>query len=150
MKIIFVVGLPGSGKTSYAKTIGGVLVDDPKGLDDFPLERVDLLVVSDPMLCVLKTREEGEEVLRERYGDFETEYIFFENDPCQCLSNSQRRKDKPVEDSIFWLSSMYQIPEGIIPIKCWKPLTTTSGFDNILSVNLKTNKEKNEEFAVYC
>lgn len=122
MKIIFVVGLPGSGKTCFAKTLGGVLVDDPKGLEDFPKYRVDLLIVADPMLCVLKTREEGEEVLRDRYGDFESEYVFFENDPSQCLSNSKRRKDKPVEDSIFWLSSMYQIPEGIIPIKCWKPI----------------------------
>jgi hypothetical protein len=54
------------------------------------------------------------------YGDFEKEYVFFENDPEQCLLNSKRRIGKPVEDSIYWLTKMYHIPEGVIPIKCWQ------------------------------
>lgn len=116
-KIIAIVGLPASGKTTLAKTFSGNLVDDPKDLEellDLIRERKDLIIVSDPFLCIPNAREKLNSLISET--TYLIEWIFFENNPDQCLINSKERLNQKVDNDIYWFSSKYIIPANVKPI----------------------------------
>jgi hypothetical protein len=86
--ITFVVGVPGAGKTTYAKKLieqdpAYVLIDDPKTRPNF--EPTCKYLVTDPKLCY-----------RTAFDTVNTQYpsshwVFFKTDPFICWQNVQKR-----------------------------------------------------------
>lgn len=132
MKITFLVGLPGSGKTHY----GNLLAEDPNVvyIDDIsvredPMREIQLamgvehILISDVFLCREEERKKAIRVVRriaalERF-DYEVDWVFFENNPEQCLKNVAYRDKqgdhRAVNGLIRELTKEYKIPQGIVP-----------------------------------
>ena len=66
MRITLIIGLPASGKTTYAKTLGGFLVDDPQSINELPLE-CDHLVITDPNFCIQQNLDRSIIILKKKY-----------------------------------------------------------------------------------
>lgn len=63
---VMIVGLPGSGKTTLAKTLGGTLFDDPVELGSLVSCTDPLIVVTDPNMTRPDLREAASKVLGHR------------------------------------------------------------------------------------
>ena len=117
-KIIFIVGLPGSGKTTFAKSFGLPILDDPKQLWEVT-SFVDCLkgtgIIVDPNLCIQYNLTKAKDWV-EGLDVEQIEVIYFENNPQQCLINSRKRVDKPVEQYISYLSRIYEPQGPVIPV----------------------------------
>jgi RecA/RadA recombinase len=140
MHIVFVAGLPGSGKTRYSDSL--VLNEVQRGqtaiaLDDLsvlgPEEREarkahirkcrpDLVVVADVFFCEERTRERAEALVREWFSPESVAWVFFENNAAQCLENARRRErveGREVSADIRVLTRRYVIPPGTKTIPVW-------------------------------
>jgi hypothetical protein len=125
MRIVLVVGLPASGKTTWARAEAerlfrsgqrSLVVDDPRDATELhnvlrtaAAEGVAHAFVVDPHLCDARLRQAAHAQVA-RYGVVEE--VFFRNDPEQCLENA-RRKDrgaKSVDGAIRRWSLGYQPP----------------------------------------
>jgi hypothetical protein len=123
MKIVFIIGLPGSGKTHYARTLVG---NDVMIMDDFskndiqflPSENtVNTLVIIDPNLCNSAVLSDAINFFRARYSTADFEYIYFENAPEKALRNIQKRNDnRPVAGFIQMNTKIYNPPAGALSI----------------------------------
>lgn len=119
-KIIFIVGLPASGKTTLAETMAkdlqAALVDDPKSLDQI-MEALsnDTVIVTDPFLCYKKNQEKAKEIFSSLA---EVNFIYFENDLLQCKKNAKLRPEKKVDVEIY--SKNYFIPEGASTLSVYR------------------------------
>ena len=120
MKITLIIGLPGSGKSYYANTLGGTVIDDPKNLSEISDHKCEHLIITDPNLCSTDTLLCAEAILKSLYNVKDIEKIYFENDPEQCLKNAINRKDKKVDNFIKQYSKIYKIPEGSKVMPCYK------------------------------
>jgi predicted kinase len=126
VKIVFVVGLPGSGKTHLAKqmseTQGLVLLDDLNSLDNLfgVLASQDSCVITDPNLCDPSIRAKAVQVIKSKFDDVQLEWIFFENSPEKCRKNIQYRNDgRNVEATLLRFTKVYDIPEGHVAREIW-------------------------------
>jgi len=117
MLITLIIGLPSSGKTTYAKTLNGFLVDDPKSVKELP-EMCDHLVITDPNFCVKNALNNAIKYLQEKYQTNNIKKIYFENNPQQCLKNC--KKEKPVENYIKYLSTQYVVDNSCVVFKCYE------------------------------
>lgn len=113
--ITIIIGLPGSGKSELAKTLPGILYDDPKTPEE--LEAIKLwhsqgfdIVITDPHLCL----PEVEKRARLHFPD--ATYIYFQNDPVQCIINARGREGKEVEQFIKLLTQYYNPPSDALPV----------------------------------
>ena len=126
---ILVAGLPGSGKTRLGKRLaeekGYLLLDDISTLSDDAntflqqFHTATGLVITDPMFCYGKVRDQATEVIRKVFPTATQTWIFFENDPKQCLLNATRRSEhKPVSLFIDDVSKEYSPPDNatLIPV----------------------------------
>lgn len=120
MKITLIIGLPASGKTTYANTLGGTVIDDPQNLSEVKDNNCEHLIIVDPYFCRPNTVEIAEVILRSMYNVESLEKIYFENDPEQCLKNAKNRENKKVDIFINRYSETYEIPEGSIVLPCYK------------------------------
>lgn len=122
MRIVLIAGLPASGKTHYARSLGGILIDDPQeGFSEFPdLHDCDLLVVTDPYFCMTLLRSYAEKLMLARYPEADIEWVFFENDPEQCQINARSRPNKPVSKFIDQLSDNYTVPVGAMTVPVYR------------------------------
>lgn len=120
-----IIGLPGSGKTTLAKSLlarsllerDSVLIDDPKHFSEIAnAVRAKHLIVVDPHLCIALNYLTAELMLTNL--GFSIERIYFENNPKQCLINAQKRGTKKVEEDIKYFSKRYFIPSSVevIPV----------------------------------
>lgn len=133
-KVTIITGLPGSGKTTLARKIsdGRLIFDDPE-LEDDVMENMLLnvftgydVVVTTCFLVDGDVRTMAMDKLYS-YGASEIEWIFFENDPEQCLLNILERNKTDYRKISQWflydLSNMYKIPENSNVVPVYKPLT---------------------------
>jgi adenylate kinase family enzyme len=98
--VTFIVGLPGSGKTTYARSI----MDDTYFLIDDPIRDKTLfdqavkadkpnVIICDPLL-IGKEPERIQNIIMERFGDnLDFEWIYFENDQRAAWFNHLKRND---------------------------------------------------------
>src|ERR1700757_323933 len=99
-KVIFIVGLPGSGKTTYAKSI----MDDTYFLIDDPIRDKTLfkqaikankpnVIICDPLL-IGKEPERIQNIITKQFNsDIDFEWIYFENDQRGAWANHLKRND---------------------------------------------------------
>jgi len=138
-KFTLVLGCPGSGKSFLAQQMQAkdpnlAVLDDVsrmlrvthKGLKYYEVvaqfPEYDKFLLCDPAFCENSFRIRVEAELREVFKDVEFEYLYFENNPDQCLINAALRADgRKVENHIMNMSKVYKIPENIKPIPVWKP-----------------------------
>ncbi len=123
MKFFLVAGLPASGKSTWAKEQhpGANFVDDPKGLGDIVLDETKVFTyIVDPFFCLSHIRQQAETILFDNYPGCDIQWIFFENNPVQCLVNAKNRTDKKVDNFIEFLSKRYNIPGDSIILPVWE------------------------------
>ena len=125
MKLTFLVGLPGSGKTWLGQRMAvedALFVDDLSklgGLDylsDFLSTIPDQdVVIADIFLCESPYREKVQTIIAS-YG-LEVEWIFFENNLVKCMHNLAFRwkqgDKREVRAITRKLSKTYTIPEDV-------------------------------------
>lgn len=108
MKINFVVGLPGSGKSKLLK-------DKEFKIDDlvnpqFP--ECDELWITDPRFCDDRFFNDCLLNLRKIYGQFQHSTVYFDNNVQKCLQNIEHRRlhgdEREVEGLLKRLSRKYQ------------------------------------------
>ncbi len=129
MRIVLIAGLPASGKTHLGNKIALeqnlTLIDDPIDLIEVELivsNSEKGIVLCDHNFCIPRLRKLATNYLLEKFPNAELEWIFFENDVNQCLSNLYYRQDngddRKVEGLIRGLSPYYSIPcdEKCIPV----------------------------------
>jgi predicted kinase len=135
-KVTVIVGLPGSGKSHYINEHADkdtMIVDDPKHISELPDKLTSNLIIADCHLCKPKSREALNNILDIRYPKAEIEYIFFENNPDQCLKNVKHRNDgRYVEPTIKNYSKVYTIPEDAITVSIFDTTTLKNKSKNRL------------------
>ena len=128
-----IVGLPGSGKTSFAKKLVNesrtpmfLATDFSAHMDDilseFNPSKYHQIVVTDPMLCGIP-QESAEDTMLEmfRFTRNKTKFtwIYFENDAEACIVNTHKTpRLENLDNFIHIQSKKYTIPEGsnILPV----------------------------------
>lgn len=132
-KVIFIVGLPGSGKTFLGNRlqdafnsagIKNMFLDDASTKDqikivlglmkseenfkDLAFDNAEFLIITDPMLCY----KPAQEVAKASFSGVTQTWVYFENNPEQCIKNILGRDERVI--SLGWvehLSREYYIPE---------------------------------------
>lgn len=143
-QLVLLGGLPGSGKTHFAKRLeqqGWLFYDDfqRRAKQDSPRFRdsrhyAELVrnlrlgrrcVVSDIRVIHDDYRRDAEAALRQDIGNLSTELHLFENDPAQCAQNVQTsgddRRVKPRLDAIDFWSKLYSAPRHAVLHGIWRP-----------------------------
>lgn len=131
MKITFIVGLPGSGKTHLGNQLldlqGGVFLDDISTLNQIKESMGQDIIISDVFLCRKKERDKAtrmiNKIAKEAGFQYDIEWVFFENNPEQCLKNVEYREKqgdkRRVTDFINAMSLEYTIPTDVPQWKVW-------------------------------
>ncbi len=115
MKIILVVGLPGSGKTHLAHSLVDKhehmsIVDDITTLDQLP-ESGDI-VITDVNFCDGNILEKAIVIFHEKYDNAKIFTVYFENDPDAARRNVAYRDDgRNVEGTIRRFEKIYNPPD---------------------------------------
>lgn len=142
-QLVFLGGLPGSGKTTYGNSLeekGWIFYDDfqARAVEDSPqfrasryyAELVSQLragrrcVVSDIRVIHEEYRRDAAAALRQDVGEVLTELHLFENSPEQCADNVRkakggRRMEPRLQAIAFW-SEYYSAPSHAILHRVWR------------------------------
>lgn len=112
--IILFIGLPGSGKTFWAKKTCDVLIDDITSLNELPTQEElgsNNLGITDVNFCDKNMLEKAVGILKEKFPKHEIGVSYFENDPIKCKKNVQYRNDgRNVDNTIDLFSKIYTPP----------------------------------------
>lgn len=141
--LIFIGGLPGSGKS---QRIGQLQAAGWKVYDDFQagaynnssqfersgryseliadLKNNHMCVVSDIRVVVANYRDGALSAIRRDAGKVRIEWSVFANDPEQCVKNvlrdSSSRPPEPRLRMIREFTVQYSVPESVVPIPVWR------------------------------
>lgn len=133
MVIYHIAGLPGSGKTHYAKKAvdmavqsgkKAVLLDDANSKEELVgYEDFDVVYITSPHFCNSRsTRGLADLFMRQLYPSATILWEFFENNPVQCRKNVLYRNDgRKVDGFITALSQVYVPPAGAVVLPVWTP-----------------------------
>lgn len=119
LKAVLIVGLPGSGKTTLAKTKyvpqGYTLIDDPVNLLSVEEVLTEKVVITDPYFVLTDAREAAKKFFEEK--GYEVEFIYFANEIATAEKNCLSREDDRGEINVRMFSKFYTIPpnQDIIP-----------------------------------
>ncbi len=118
MKLLIIIGLPGSGKTTYfneqlknqykfyddfiSDIINGELIDDIK-------KKEFDICVADPRLCNFQTFLRVINIFLQIVEKSDISLILFENNKDKCICNSEKRSSKFVKKSIEFNSLIYNL-----------------------------------------
>jgi len=116
--IVVIIGLPASGKSSYAKVLNIPVYDDIQSLDELPSHRNGDFALISCEFCDETVRKAAENILISRYRNNPIKWVYYKNDPLQCRKNSLTRPDKPVIGEISRLTQIYNPP--FISKEVWK------------------------------
>jgi predicted kinase len=129
-KVTIVVGLPGAGKTMYARDMvlpDTKLFDDPSltpdSLNDLKehIKSGGNVIITDAYMVSPEVRREAESKLRS-WGATEFDWLFFENNPDACIKNIENRRDGRLVSPtyIHEASRQYVIPTGAKTVQVFK------------------------------
>lgn len=126
-----VIGLAGSGKTTFAKTLPGILFDEGVGILPAPTARFfDALragrdcVVVEATYCFAEARAQFVALLDANVPGTEIEWVCFRNDLPAANANCRRRPDKDPEGHVAInnrVAGMYTYPEGARIVDVFTP-----------------------------
>lgn len=130
-KFVWIHGLPGSGKTTYASNINKkgnyVLLDDIMDISKVKKELEegnDIILVSPYFDNYMEFSLDVKlkDLLKD--FDYDLEEIWFENNPKKCISNLNKRSVHKIRSSsiipeINMFSSKYKIPSDVKQIEVW-------------------------------
>lgn len=145
-QLVLLGGLPGSGKTTYAKRLekeGWVFYDDfqARAAGDSPDFRSSRhyaelrahigvghqCIVSDIRVIHQEYRIGAAAALRQDVGSVPTELHLFENNPDQCAENVRNAEDgrrvEPRLQAIAFWSKHYSAPNHAVLHRVWRPAT---------------------------
>lgn len=115
-KITLIVGLPGSGKTHYARNVlQSPVIDDINSIEQLPVSG-DFAII-DVNFCDANIMRKAKDFLMTKYDNVEFVEIYFENDPEKARANVIRRNDgRNVEGTIKRFTAIYMPPINCLPI----------------------------------
>lgn len=120
--IICIIGLPGSGKTTYANNFKEYFLFDDMSMNISMLpvaQEHQNIVITDPYMCVV-SKERIISKITEYFGESDITFYAFENDPDKAIKNNSLRSDKIVSDIfIKHLSSKYDPYQYENILKVW-------------------------------
>lgn len=114
--VLFLVGLPGSGKSYYGHEFlksnpNYIFVDDCSRIElENALSNNAKIIVANPWFVVENARKQAIALI-EKYTS-NIEFVFFENNPQQCIRNVEFRNDnRKVFGFIKSMTKQYVIPK---------------------------------------
>ena len=146
-KVIFIAGLPGSGKSTFVKQNYSKnkyeVYDDYKNKAmnncskfEYSQHYKKLIhnlnsgqdcVVADIDFCRAESRDEANRFIKEFSPAAVSQWIFFENNPEACnrlLNYLHETTGKNIADKLKMLNrykALYKIPIGVNPVPIWRP-----------------------------
>jgi RNase adaptor protein for sRNA GlmZ degradation len=119
MRLIIIIGLPGSGKTTYfhekLKHLGFQFFDDfVSSMCNGTMIReikhgITDVCIADPRLCNFEIFKRVMKVIEVYIDKSSIEIILFENDKDKCLLNASKRTNKNVNKTIEFNSTIYNL-----------------------------------------
>jgi len=118
--LVIIIGLPGSGKTTYFNNNKENLFKNYIYHDDFisnffngelmnDIKENKNVCISDPRLCNIEKFNNYLKVFLEFKDKKEIKLILFENNKNKCLENAKHRNKKNVNKTIELLSNIYNL-----------------------------------------
>jgi len=119
MKLIIIIGLPGSGKTTYYEEKLKAL--EYEFFDDFissivngqMIKKIENgktnVCITDPRLCNYETFKRVMKLIEVHINKTDIQLILFENDKDKCLLNASKRANKNVNKTIEFNSKIYDL-----------------------------------------
>ena len=131
-KLVWIHGLPGSGKTHMANTLNDgsfIILDDVSSISDIKSEleqNNNIILVSPYFDNYLNSLFLGDTKLRNTLNDYDydVEEIWFENDLQTCIQNLKNRTEHTIDTKHIItdmndFSKKYKIPDDVKTIPVW-------------------------------
>lgn len=120
MKVILIIGLPASGKTTYGKSLiknkNDYFFDENLSKINSIPKDANLVIFTHPLFCIQEKLKSFKDIVKKHTNDIEE--IYFENNYKQCLKNAKLR-NKDVELTILRLTKIYN-PNNVNYLQVYK------------------------------